>query len=588
MTTSYHTDITTGAAANAAIVNAPLGELDDAIADVWARIGTAAGSSGTLGTAIDTDGTLKAGAVDNAAVLGAEVVTGAKIDGGALTTPNLIWDALNHPAAPVVVGTDWGGKARWYGASNLSYVYPDSANPYGGNATAGAARTLRVGTALAYGGKYIYCHDVGIAAGDTITAAARLLSPAGTDCYLVLRFFDKDYALLGLNAYSAKITGSAEVQSSGPVSSIAPADAYGFLIFLTRTAGSGNIDIYALWATRSAFISDIPTAATGADAWLPYRALEEAGPNLLWDAYNEDQTPATDANRWYQDGLLSIIDPDAANPWGGRTLRFSAAGTTGGKVLQFADVGLKEGDQLFATAQCMAADGETYHIAIWCRTALHATTGSQAYSAIATGTGLPQTLTTGVLTIPAGTTEVLFFVYQESGSHDIDIYATSIQQLTGTATRTQTPPSGNLTAWCDEITTARGSAADLDTRLSVSLADDGSLLTSAITFPAVADTYGRCYLKDWQMALARMLTASSGYTTPRVAVLGDSWSVLLYTELRPVLQAVYGGSAYGYVNFVEGLAAGATVATAGTWTAVDGSTSDTARGVNISHVVSTD
>jgi len=34
MTTNHHTDITTGAAANAETVNSPLGELDQAITDI--------------------------------------------------------------------------------------------------------------------------------------------------------------------------------------------------------------------------------------------------------------------------------------------------------------------------------------------------------------------------------------------------------------------------------------------------------------------------------------------------------------------------------------------------------------------------
>ncbi len=69
-----------------AIWNDPMTELSDAIDAVdtlvdgaIAKIGTAASSSGTLGTSIDTDGTLKAGAVDVAAVLADNVVTGAKL-----------------------------------------------------------------------------------------------------------------------------------------------------------------------------------------------------------------------------------------------------------------------------------------------------------------------------------------------------------------------------------------------------------------------------------------------------------------------------------------------------------------------------
>ncbi len=39
MTTNYHTDITTGAAANASVVNSPLGQLDDAITDLYGGAG---------------------------------------------------------------------------------------------------------------------------------------------------------------------------------------------------------------------------------------------------------------------------------------------------------------------------------------------------------------------------------------------------------------------------------------------------------------------------------------------------------------------------------------------------------------------
>jgi len=51
MTTTFHTAISTGAAANAATINAPLGQLD-----------------AKMGVSLDADGTLKAGAVDVAAI----------------------------------------------------------------------------------------------------------------------------------------------------------------------------------------------------------------------------------------------------------------------------------------------------------------------------------------------------------------------------------------------------------------------------------------------------------------------------------------------------------------------------------------
>lgn len=97
MSVNNHTDISSGAAANAATVNSPLGQLDAAIGnlttltttaktsavaainEIDAQIGTAASVSGTIGTSIDTDGTLKAGAVDATAVIADAVVSPAKI-----------------------------------------------------------------------------------------------------------------------------------------------------------------------------------------------------------------------------------------------------------------------------------------------------------------------------------------------------------------------------------------------------------------------------------------------------------------------------------------------------------------------------
>ncbi len=65
MSTTFHTAISSGAAANASTINTPLGTLDAAIA-----------------VAHDSDGTLKAGAVDGAGVLASGVVTWAKLATG--------------------------------------------------------------------------------------------------------------------------------------------------------------------------------------------------------------------------------------------------------------------------------------------------------------------------------------------------------------------------------------------------------------------------------------------------------------------------------------------------------------------------
>jgi hypothetical protein len=97
MTPQNYTAVSTGAAANAATFNNPLDQLDDAIGaavstltttaktvvgslnELDAQIGAAASSSGTLGTSIDTDGTLKAGAVDGSTILADTIITDAKL-----------------------------------------------------------------------------------------------------------------------------------------------------------------------------------------------------------------------------------------------------------------------------------------------------------------------------------------------------------------------------------------------------------------------------------------------------------------------------------------------------------------------------
>lgn len=65
MTTTYHTPIATGAAANAATFNTPFSQLDSRLVQ--------------LDNAVDTDGSLRAGAVDDTGILVDNVVTNAKI-----------------------------------------------------------------------------------------------------------------------------------------------------------------------------------------------------------------------------------------------------------------------------------------------------------------------------------------------------------------------------------------------------------------------------------------------------------------------------------------------------------------------------
>lgn len=65
MTTTYHTPITTGAAANAATFNTVYSQLDSRLVQI--------------DNTVDTDGTIKAGAVDNSDAIANAIVTDVKL-----------------------------------------------------------------------------------------------------------------------------------------------------------------------------------------------------------------------------------------------------------------------------------------------------------------------------------------------------------------------------------------------------------------------------------------------------------------------------------------------------------------------------
>lgn len=65
MTTTYHTPIATGAAANAATFNTPFSQLDSRLVQI--------------DNTVDTDGTIKAGGVDNTDAIANAIITDAKL-----------------------------------------------------------------------------------------------------------------------------------------------------------------------------------------------------------------------------------------------------------------------------------------------------------------------------------------------------------------------------------------------------------------------------------------------------------------------------------------------------------------------------
>lgn len=77
MSTNNHTAISNGAAGNSSIVNTPLGALDAAIGDISAFSETSL--SAIIDTVIDTDGSMKAGAVDVTTAIADGIVTDGKL-----------------------------------------------------------------------------------------------------------------------------------------------------------------------------------------------------------------------------------------------------------------------------------------------------------------------------------------------------------------------------------------------------------------------------------------------------------------------------------------------------------------------------
>jgi lysophospholipase L1-like esterase len=286
MTTNLHTDIAGGAAATSAVVNAPLGQLDSHLSAI-----------------LDTDDTLKAGAVDNATVLASGVVTTAKIAAGAVTStelgalavtnakvaanaidttnivalavtgnkmadttiaatklqadalpmPNIMWDPFNTATRP---GVSFDNLPRWHQAEELTLIYPDTANPYG---TATAGGTLRFANASStVAGKYLWKSELGLATSDVISLQMRARAASGTFT-LACRAYNRAGTALG-----AGLTEGTGVTFSGTadfltVSFTVPASTEYIFVGPHRTSGSAvDLDIFALWGNRGVYTGSTP------------------------------------------------------------------------------------------------------------------------------------------------------------------------------------------------------------------------------------------------------------------------------------------------------------------------------------------
>jgi hypothetical protein len=206
------------------------------------RIGAAASSSGSIATSIDTDGTLKAGAVDVAAVLAAGVVTGAKLSAQATPAENLCFDPFNIYLAP---GAQWASKSRWYQYSALSKIDPDAANPYG-------CPTMRhLGSEATITGKVLWLNDVAIDGVSTLVLRVKI--PTGTSARAYARYFTSGGTALGIDNVGTTTAGDDTTKALTASIETPPANAAYLVVGLNRTTGSGDCDIYAWHVARGEY-----------------------------------------------------------------------------------------------------------------------------------------------------------------------------------------------------------------------------------------------------------------------------------------------------------------------------------------------
>jgi lysophospholipase L1-like esterase len=519
-----------------------------------------------LSATSNTDGTIKAGRVGPTALQAASVatttiqtgaVTPALLSTDAVAPVNLVPDAFNTKS---IAGTNFQGRNRWYrsGTPAVSYLQTivDGANPFG-------APTIRLpGTSTdSSGGKKIWLDETGLKAGDTMTFAALVNASAGT-YRLRLDFRTSADGQSGLTngTISSALSGTATILT---VSATIPANTAAINLLVTRATGTSDLDIYALWASKGAYVSSLPTVSPTDPTMTPL-------PNIVPDPFNNRLTPGTDwggAPRWYQAGNLTRLSPDANNPIGGGTLRFAypASPNWGGKLIPLREAGLKVGDKVTFNALVGATAG-AYRLRVWFADATGNPSLGTIYNSISTAvSAYGVVLTAPTATVPTGARYVAVFVSRDSGTVPLDIYA-----LWGAA--------GTDAGMIPAPDTA---ATDLSAAVSVSS-------TGLVENAANLDK-----LTSWKAAIAAV---QRGTRSAKVMLIGDSWwqKVDIYAPLRNTLQSLYGDGGVGFIGYGNDKGAGDIPATGGTWTYATAGTwtnstkQPTSKGPDINHTNSSD
>jgi lysophospholipase L1-like esterase len=225
------------------------------INEIDAQIGAAASSSGTLGTSIDTDGTLKAGAVDATAVIADAVVTAAKLDTSAVPIPNMISQAFNWTPP----GVDWGGRRRWLNGSSLTRSIT------GGNLYTSPIATMPNATSEA--GIVVYLDEMDAQNSETIYIAVRVRATAADTYRLKITGYD----LFGTTETKTAENSASVVFSTNQTQTLTHTYAINSTqksieILVERVAGSGTAQIISWHASRW-YAPSIPQSRADGGAW---------------------------------------------------------------------------------------------------------------------------------------------------------------------------------------------------------------------------------------------------------------------------------------------------------------------------------
>lgn len=507
---------------------------------------------------IDTDGTLKAGAVDVAAV----------IADGIIAAQNLWPDPLFRHTTP---GTDWGSRTRWYLSANVAYV-ADASNKYtnGGNC-------MQISSSG--GGRAIWADEAGMKEGDVATVKAVCYAASG-EWYMTARWFTAANSALGSNKNTSAQTFSGSELTFELTLDAVPATAAYCRIYWVRNSGS-TLNVRAVWLNRGKVYNapmpdmvntytmyEISDARNGA-VNLSTRLGDMQPGNIVFDPFNEFVSPGYNwggRKRWIGESVLSIVTNDSGNPRRGNTLRLSGASGSifGGKLVWLDEIGAKAGDTINIHMWASGNAADTIGINARYFASSGTALASQVTGTKIAGTGAPQefTLTTTVPTLSASLRNYLaIYPQRATGSNNMDVY--SIQAVVNSTVLDTPGPS----------------------------VDNSWLWYNARMMP-YQDIIGAGYLRTWKAQLAHIAQATSNEQAV-IAFIGDSWVLnsRIFDPLTEWLQTEYGDAGPGFVSIGNNHGSTAmygvtSYSRTGTWT--DSDQASGSRGPDIAHADTSD